>query len=90
MNQNSPDNYSQQLQDYFQSRIRQYDDTLSSTDMYIAYTHVRYVVNMIMGAENNIYLPKGSKKVSGEVFELSKGILDRFLPERCEKTGETV
>lgn len=82
MNQNSSDNYSQQLQDYVQERIRQYDNSLSQTDMYIAYTHVRYVVNMIMGVEHNISLPKGSKKVSEEVYNLSKGILDTILPVR--------
>lgn len=82
MNQNSPDNYSQQLQDYVQERIRQYDPSLSQTDIYIAYTHVRYVINMIMGVEHNISLPKGSKKVSEEIYILSKGILDTLLPIR--------
>lgn len=82
MNQNAPDNYSQQLQDYFQKRISQYDSSLSQTDMYIAYSHARYIVNMIMGYESDIYLPKGSRKVSEEVYNLSISILDRILPER--------
>lgn len=90
MNQNESDNYSQSLQDYFFARIKNYKDNISQTDLYIAYSKVRYTVNLIMGAVHHINLPKGSRKVSEEVFELSKSILDSIMPEITPESSQNV